>query len=78
VDPVHAVMHLRCRHCGMEWHLGEADVENAPDPGRRARAQALKEDEETIRSARLAAAGAEADWRRFREKLAAEGIDEPR
>ena len=78
VDPVHAVMHLECRHCGAKWHLGEADVENAPNLDQRGRARALKEQEETIRSARLAAAGAEADWQRFREKLAAEGIDELR
>jgi hypothetical protein len=78
VDPVHVLMHLKCRPCGVEWHLGEADVENAPDTAQRARARALKEEEETIRSARLAAAAAESDWRDFRERLRAEGIENPR
>jgi hypothetical protein len=77
VDPVHVVMHLECRRCGAEWQLGEADVENAPDPDQRARARALKEEEEAIRNARLAAAGAEADWQSFRETLEADGIEEP-
>jgi hypothetical protein len=78
VDPVHVVMHLRCRSCGVEWHLGEADVDHAPDAEQRARARALKEEEEAIRDARLAAAVAEADWQHFREKLEAERIEESR
>ena len=78
VDPVHVVMHLQCRPCGAKWLLGEADVENAPDLDQRRRARALMEQEEAIRRARLAAARAETDWRHFREKLAAEGIDELR
>ena len=53
-------------------------MENAPDPDQRARARALKEEEEAIRNARLAAAGAEADWQSFRETLEADGIEEPR
>jgi hypothetical protein len=71
-------MHLKCRHCGSEWHLGEADVDNAPDAGQRARARALKEEEETIRGARLAAATAESEWRDFRERLQAERHEDPR
>jgi hypothetical protein len=51
-------------------------VDNAPDAEQRARARALKEEEEAIRNARLAAASAEADWQHFREKLAAEGSEE--
>lgn len=71
-------MHLTCRSCGAEWHLAEADVDNAPDAEQRARARALKEEEEAIRDARLAAAVAEADWQSFREKLEAERIEESR
>jgi hypothetical protein len=78
VDPVHVVMHLKCRRCGVEWQLGEADVASAPDPDQRARAQALKEEEEAIRRARLTAAEVEADWQHFREKGEAEGIEERR
>ncbi|TML93651.1 MAG: hypothetical protein E6G06_01590 [Actinobacteria bacterium] len=78
VDPVNVVMHLRCRACGTEWQLGEGDVENAPNAEQRARARALKEEEEAVRGARLAAAGAEADWQSFREKLEGEGIEEAR
>ena len=76
VDPVHVVMRLKCRGCGAQWRLGEADVDNPPDAEQRARARALKEEEEAIRNARLAAASAEADWQHFREKLAAEGSEE--
>ena len=68
-------MHLRCRRCGAEWHLGGADVENAPSAEQRARAVALKEEQEAVRGARLAAAGAEANWQSFREKLIGEGIE---
>jgi len=75
VDPVQVVMRLKCRSCGTEWRLGEADVDNPPDAEQRARARALKEDVEAIRKARLAAAMAEVDWRYFREK-GAEGVDE--
>jgi hypothetical protein len=75
VDPVRVVMHLKCRECGTEWCLGEADVENPPDEVQRARALALKEEEEAARNARLAAAGAEASWQHFRERLEADGID---
>ena len=78
VDPVHVVMQLKCRRCGAEWHLGEADVENPPDSVQRARARALKAEEERVRNARLVAAGAEADWQALREKVEAEGIEEPR
>ena len=78
VDPVRVVMHLKCRRCGGEWHLGEGDVENAPDAEQRARARALKDEEEAVREARLAAAGAEANWQSFREKLEGEGIEESR
>ena len=78
VDPVHVVMNLKCRRCGAEWHLGEADVENAPGAEQRARAVALKEEEEAVRGARLAAAGAEADWQSLREKLIGEGIEASR
>jgi len=70
-------MHLRCRRCGAEWHLGEADVVNAPDTEQRARARALKEEEAASRDARLAAAGAEAGWQSFREGLEG-GIEESR
>jgi hypothetical protein len=68
-------MHLKCRHCGAEWRLGEGDVDNAPDAEQRARARVRKEEEEAIRNARLAAAGVEADWQHFREKLEVEGIE---
>ena len=77
VDPVDVVMHLRCRTCGAEWHLGEADVDNAPDAEQRARARGLKEEQEALRNARLAAATAEADWRYFRDQVAG-GIEESR
>jgi hypothetical protein len=68
-------MRLKCRSCGAEWRLGEADVDNPPDAEQRARARALKEEAEAIREARLAAAMAEVDWRCFREE-GAEDIDE--
>ena len=78
VDPVHVVMRLMCRSCGVEWCLGEADVDNAPDVEQRARARALKEEQEALRNARLAAAAAEVNWQQFREKTEAEGIEESR
>jgi hypothetical protein len=68
-------MHLRCSRCRIDWHLGEADVENPPDAVQRARARELKEEEEAMRNARLAAAKAEADWQSFREKIVAEGLE---
>jgi hypothetical protein len=77
VDPVDVVMRLKCRRCGTAWQLGEADVANAPDVDQRARARALKEEEEAVRNARLAAAEAEANWQSFRKKLGAEGIEDP-
>jgi transcription elongation factor Elf1 len=77
VDPVRVLMNLKCRHCRIEWHLGEADVDNPPDAVQRARARALKEEEGAIRDARLAAAKAEADWQSFHEKIVAEGIEGP-
>jgi hypothetical protein len=78
VDPVEVVMHLRCRVCRAEWQLCEADVENAPDPAQRDRARALKEEEEAVRNARLAAAEVEAGWQQFREKVEPEGLEESR
>jgi hypothetical protein len=63
---------------GLKWRLGEADGDNPPDAEQRARARALKEEEEALRNARLAAASAEVDWQHFREKLAAEGSEELR
>jgi hypothetical protein len=65
-------MCLKCRSCGTEWRLGEADVDNPPDAEQRARARALKEDVEAIRKA---AAMAEVDWRYSREREA-EGVEE--
>ena len=77
VDPVDVVMHLKCRRCGAEWRLGEADVENAPDASQRARARALKEEEEAVRNARLAAAGAEANWQYLRARVEAGDAEQP-
>ena len=71
-------MDLKCRSCGSEWQLGEADVDNAPDAEQRARARALKEEVEATREARVAAAMAEVDWQQSRESVEAEGIEEAR
>jgi hypothetical protein len=78
VDPVQVVMRLACRRCGTEWQLGEADVDNPPDAKQRARARALKQEEEALRNARLAAAEAEAVWRSLRDQPEAGGTDESR
>src|SRR6185295_16365359 len=69
VDPVQVVMRLACRRCKTEWQLGEADVDNPPNAEQRARARALKQEEEALRNARLAAAEAEAAWRSRREQI---------
>jgi len=69
-------MRLACRRCGTEWRLGEADVCNPPDAEQRARARALKQEEEAVRTARLAAAETEAVWQSLREQIGAGGLGE--
>jgi len=70
-------MRLACRRCRTEWQLGEADVDNPPSAEQRARARALKQEEEALRNARLAAAEAEAVWRSRRDEIEADGTGEP-
>jgi hypothetical protein len=71
-------MRLACRRCRTEWQLGEADVDNPPDAEQRARARALKQEEEALRNARLAAAETEAVWQSLREQIEAGGSGEAR